>query len=495
LIRLSIWLDIRSRHTDGESIKEIARATGSSKNTVKKYLRADVPPSKAKLPDRKSSMARFQSEVDGLLRDSPTIRSPRIVRIIQERLDASFRIGERSARQYVSARRSLLVTKEVFIRLVFAPGDQMQIDFKDLTVILDGIETKLHMFVARLNYSTRWFACCYQTEDRPALFDGILAACQSFGGVPREAVFDNASSAVTKILRGRDRALNTEFAEFCGSLRLTVQFAAPAKGNEKGGVEGLHGFIEDNVFVPRLAGPTLVSINITLASFCQDDSSRRVVSGEPVSTRFERESLALRPLPAIPPSPCIREFVRVNKFSEVTHKTNRYSVPSEYANGDAFVECYANSVTIVVGSNAVASHPRCFGKHQSILDPLHFIDVLEHKHRAVEYAAMFADERFPESLRALLRRYVEDDRLNAGKNFMRIVKLLKANTFEDVIAAVECARLGGTNDPSSIELLLGQQVTRPPSCVPLPIASTVVGAKRPKSDLNVYAIAAIKEVA
>ena len=32
------------------------------------------------------------------------------------------------------------------------------------------------------------------------------------------------------------------------ALSLNVDFAAPAKGNEKGGVEGTHGFIKDNFF-------------------------------------------------------------------------------------------------------------------------------------------------------------------------------------------------------------------------------------------------------
>jgi transposase len=62
--------------------------------------------------------------------------------------------------------------------------------------LIGGIEIKLHLFVARLSYSTKWFARCYRTEDRPALFDGMLEACKSFGGVPREGVFDNASTAV-----------------------------------------------------------------------------------------------------------------------------------------------------------------------------------------------------------------------------------------------------------------------------------------------------------
>jgi hypothetical protein len=166
--------------------------------------------------------------------------------------------------------------------------------------------------------------------------------------------------------------VNSEFAEFCGSLGLSLQFAAPAKGNEKGGVEGLHGYIEDNVFVPMPVGASLHVINEYLAAFCREDMKRAVAAGETVASRFEREALVLRPLPALLPSACIREYARTNNFSEATHKTNRYSVPTAYAHQDAVVECYADRVRVVLGREVIAEHPRCFGKHQSILDPLQF---------------------------------------------------------------------------------------------------------------------------
>lgn len=155
---MNTWLDIRTRHRDGENIKEISRGTGSSKNTVKKYLRSDAPPRQGLPINRPAMMSRFEPQVDALLRESPTIRAPRIVTLLRERIDPTFRISERAARKYVASRRVVIVPKEVFVRLVYAPGDQMQFDFKEVRALIDGVEEKLHLFVARLSYSTRWFA-------------------------------------------------------------------------------------------------------------------------------------------------------------------------------------------------------------------------------------------------------------------------------------------------------------------------------------------------
>jgi hypothetical protein len=383
--------------------------------------------------------------------------------------------------------------KEAFVRLVYAAGDQMQFDFKDVVAVIGGVRIDLHLFVARLSYSTKWFARCYRTEDRPALFDGLLRSSIAFGGVASENIFDNASTAIKRVLRGRNRVVNSAFAEFCGSLNLHVEFAAPAKGNEKGGVEGLHGFIEDNVFVPMPEVTTLEDINDALAACCNDDNTR-IVAGETVGVRFGREALTLHPLPAILPSACIREYARINKFSEATHKTNRYSVPTAYAHRDITIECYAERIKVIVESDIVADHPRSFEKHEFILDPLHFIDLLSLKHRAVEHAAVFSHERFPQPLKTLLRNYVENDRRNAGKRFMRVMSLLKTYPLGQLVDTVELARLRGTDDPEAIALLLDQASHPHDALVPLPNVSGI-GMVRPHADLSPYATALLKECA
>jgi transposase len=306
LISLNQWETIRIRCVrDKEPYKRVARDLGISKNTVKKYAQAIAAPLQRAPPGRTSLMSRFESHVDQLLRDTPRITAARLTQIIRERIDPSFEISERAAREYVAVRRSKIVPKEAFVRLVYAPGDQIQLDFKDVVALIGGAEVALHLFVARLSHSTAFFARCYRTEDRPALFDGLVSSCVRFDGIVREAIFDNATTAVTRILRGRDRELNTEFAALIGSLSLRMQFAAPAKGNEKGGVEGLHGYIEDHFFRPVPDYDSLADLNVALESFAEF-YLQKLVSNERARERFEREREALRPLPAVLPASCIR---------------------------------------------------------------------------------------------------------------------------------------------------------------------------------------------
>ncbi len=493
MISLDIWETIRIRCVrDKEPYKRVARDLGISKNTVKKYVLSNQPPLPTKPTGRTASMARFETHVDRLLRETPKITAARIAQVLRQMIDPTFCASERSVREYVASRRARLVPKEAFVRLVYGPGDQVQYDFKDVVARIDGVEAKLHMFAARLSYSTAFFARCYRCEDRSSLFDGLVSSCVHFGGVAREGLFDNATTAVRRILRGRDRHVATEYAALCGNLALSMHFAAPAKGNEKGGVEGLHGWIEDTFFRPTPDFGSLGELNAALDDLSKSQLDRRV-SGESIRERFERERAALRPLPDILPSTCVRETARINKFAEVTYKTNRYSVPSQYAHRDAVIEIFHNRLRVIVDTIEVAEHERSFGRNEAVLDPVHFIDLLSFKHRAVVRAEVFRQRSFHAALRTLLNGYVESDPASAGKRFMRVIALLEDHSMTALVDAVVATLQRGTDDPSAIALTLRQGQHPYHAAPPLRLPAGTRGALRPAVDLGAYDLTALKE--
>ena len=60
MLRLEEWMDIRSLHREGHSIKEIARQTGHSRNMVRRVLRKPGPRGFQK-PERHSCLDPFKS--------------------------------------------------------------------------------------------------------------------------------------------------------------------------------------------------------------------------------------------------------------------------------------------------------------------------------------------------------------------------------------------------------------------------------------------------
>lgn len=486
------WEVIRLRCVrDGEPIKRVARELGLSPNTVRKYVRTQAIPTK-KAVHRARRLDEYAAIVDEYLRCTPNITAKRIGVLLRERHEPDLCIGERALREFVADRRRRLIPKEAFVRAQYAAGDQAQFDFSPMRAVIAGVQREVHVFAMRLSYSTHFFARASFREDRPALFSGLLEAVQFFGGLPKVAIFDNAKTAVTTVLRGRERVENEAFRAFRGALALEVQFAAPRRGNEKGGVEGLMGYIEDNVFRPVPSFASLDTLNSELRRFCAAELQRiHATHRERVAERFARELQTLRPLPERLPKDCMTEYACVNKFAEVTVESNRYSVPTRFAHRDAIVEIYDQHIVISVDGESVAEHRRASGKRQAIVDPLHYIDLISRKHRSATRALAFADERLPAALIRLRDRLLERDGPTATKTWTSVLRLALESSLGALAEATEVALARGTLDPQAIALLLRQRADTP---VPVELTRpTTAGRYAQVIDLGVYRIDALVE--
>ena len=488
------WETIRLRCVrDGEPIKTVARDLGLSKNTVRKYVRSLHAPEHAGI-DRECILDPYRRHIDDWLKRSPRITAVRIGALLRSHVNEDLQVSERTLREYVATRRGDIVRKEAFIRSLYGPGDEMQFDFTPVTILLSGVLIIVQLFVARLSYSGKIFARVSRRADQPSLFTGLLGAIVHFGGIPRGALFDNAKIAVIKVLRGRSREENKQFHEFCGGLALLVEFAAPARGNEKGGVEGACGFVEDNVFRPIPECESLEEINETLLRFCERDEARRsAVHHETIGERFQRERPTLRELPPVLPAPCTRRNARINKFAEVFCETNRYSVPTRWAHRDAVIELFEDRLRIIVDDQCVAEHRRCPGRNQTMLDVRHAVDLLGFKHRSVERAEIIAEGRLPAPLLALRKRLYAEDPQHAGRSFVAVLRLLESYSGQVVGESVAHALAIGVLDPAAIALLARQRTT------PIPAAATALklrspeGQQRPEVDLARYSLETLAE--
>jgi len=494
---METWETIRLRcRRDGEKIKPVARELGLAPNTVRKYLRCDGPPKRRARP-RAKLLDAYATHIDELIRSTPKITAVRVGSYLRQNVDAELHVDERTLREYVAARRAVLVPREAFVRAAYAPGDQSQFDFSPMSVLLAGVLVVVQLFVVRLSYSGRFMARASMHYDQPALFEGLLAGFVAFGGLPRSSIFDNASTAVTRVLRGRNRVENEAFAAFRGGLALHVAFAAPGKGNEKGGVEGVHGYIEDNFFRPTPSFAGLDDLNAALATFC-DASLLRVHSThhETIGQRFEREQPMLQSLPAILPRPCVTRYAHINKFAEVCFERNWYSVPTRWAHRNAAVEVYERRLRIVVDAEVVAEHPRGFGTGERFLDPRHYVALLAHKHRAAESALVLSDGRIPDVLRDLFERYRQADSGTATKRWTQVLSLLTEVPVAELAQVVTHALARGTDDPAAIALILMQNRTpAPTAALRASLLPDSARCEAPVADLTAYTLAHLIESA
>jgi hypothetical protein len=159
---------------------------------------------------------------------------------------------------------------------------------------------------------------------------------------------------------------------------------------------------------------------------------------------WQAERSRLRPLPAQPFDCCRTTSVALNRYSQVQLETNRYSVPVDLAAQQLTAKLYPFEVQLYRAGvdEPIATHPRCYDKQQEILDPLHYLPLLQQRPGALEHAKPLRQWRatWPavyETLLTRLRQQWPDGR--GVREFITILHLHRTYRRMDIEAAIEAA--------------------------------------------------------
>lgn len=192
----------------------------------------------------------------------------------------------------------------------------------------------------------------------------------------------------------------------CSHYLVDPVACTPASGWEKGQVENQVGLARERFFTPRLRVKSYDELNAWLLDQCiayakgHPHPERRE---ETIWQAFEAERPALVPYAgrldgfhAVPAS--------VSKTCLVRFDNNRYSVCASAVGRPVEVRAYAERIELRQDGRPVGSHPRCFGRDQTIFDPWHYVPVLARKPGALRNGAPFKDWVLPTSLDRVRRK-------------------------------------------------------------------------------------------
>lgn len=150
--------------------------------------------------------------------------------------------------------------------------------------------------------------------------------------------------------------------------------------------------------------------------------------------QWEQERAGLRALPERPHVCAVSHWLTVNKLCLVTFDRNRYSVPSIYVGKTLQVRAFAEKIEVLDKDRVVATHKRCHGRQQTILELAHYLSVLERKPHAVTHAAVV--RQMPEVYQQIRRRMTHS-RPDGYKDFLQILLLHRVYPANDMLRAVE----------------------------------------------------------
>jgi hypothetical protein len=326
------------------------------------------------------------------------------------------------------------------------------------------VEQKAHYLAMDLPHSDDCFVAAFPAETTEAFLEDHVRAFAYFGGVPTRILYDNTKIAVARILGGEERQRTRAFSELQSYYLFADKFGRPAKGNDKGKVEGLVGYARRNFMVPIPRVSSWEELNAHLEQQCRKRRERRFRGhAETIGERFGRDHAAMLPLSPAPYEACEKIAARVSSLSLVRYRGNDYSVPTEYGHRQVWVKGYVHEVVIACASEVIARHQRSYEREAVVFDPLHYLALLEQKTRALDQAAPLAGWLLPECFRQLRRLLEARLRKHGSREYVQVLRLLETFDLSEVTHAIEDAlQLGTIGFDAVRHLLLCRIERRPP---------------------------------
>ena len=488
---------IRRRHfVKGESISRIARESGLSRNTVKRYLRNAVlePRYSRRLQQPQPKLGKFVSLLEELLvgdEKRPSRERRTAQRLFEALRQAGYPGAYDSVRRFVKRwqrdrARGSASSSSVFIPLYFAPGEAYQFDWSHEMVDIAGVAQAVKVAHVKLCHSRVFLAIAYPRESQEMLFDAHARAFRFFAGVPRRGIYDNMKTAVDLVFVGRERRFNRRFEQMASHYLVEPTACTPAAGWEKGRVENQVGNVREWLFTPKPRFKTLAELNAWLERRCREIAQQGCHPELPESTCwevFERsERAALMPLATDFDGFAEREC-RVNSSALVVFDRNRYSVECAAAGKVAALRAYADRIVVVSEGRVIGEHAREFGRDKVIYNPWHYLPALARKPGALRNGAPFRQWDLPAPLAQVRLRLA---RIPGGdRQFVEILAAVASDGMESVTVACELALEAGVVS-SDYVLNAVHRLKAPPRAAVIATPESLKLAEEPQANLGRY---------
>lgn len=376
---------LRLYHAEHWRVGTIATQLGIHHTTVQRVLsQAGLDP--AKVSSRASISDKFIGFIVEKLEKYPKLRASRLFEMVRGR---GYKGGPDHFRHIVSRYRPR-PKHEAFLRLRTLIGEQAQADWGAFgSVTIGRAVRKLWAFVMVLSWSRQIFLRFYLSAAMPSFVRGHVDAFAFFGGAPRVILYDNLKSAVLERVAHAIH-FNPRILEIARHYSFEPRPVAPARGNEKGRVERAIRYVRDSFFAARDFSD-VADLNLQALEWMTGVAADRKSREDPsrsVRDAFADEQSRLLPLPQEPFPADEVAHVEVGKTPYARFDLNDYSVPHTHVRHSLAVAASLDTVRILDGTDAIATHQRSWDRGAQIEDPAHIKPLIELKRRAGEHRGL-----------------------------------------------------------------------------------------------------------
>ncbi|MBM3706200.1 MAG: IS21 family transposase [Actinobacteria bacterium] len=477
---------------EGKTISQISRETGFDRKTIRAYIAKQdfnqdiTPPAKPLF----FSLEPYKACIDTWLTDDRKAKrkqrhtAKRVFDRLKKEFD-DFKLSYRTVAGYVSLRKKEIFSKtRGYLPLEHIPGEA-QVDFGDCQFyerqrLYEGKYLNLS-FPA----SNKGYLQVFKGENIQCLLEGLISIFSHIGGVPSCIWFDNASSAVSKVLKEGARNLTDKFLKFKAHYGFEAVFCNIGAGHEKGSVEAKVGYHRRNMLVPVPRFDNICQFNKELLAICEEDGDRNHYRKEAThNDLFEKDRNAFLKLSASPFDASRYEKQKTNGYGKfILDGLYEYSVSPKYADCYVMVRITANTVAPLDDSlREITVHERLYGaSKQSSMNWLPYLTQLARFPGALKYTGVY--KMLPDPLREYLDKL---NRSQKGKILSAIAAFSEKSGFEAAVDTVSEALQYHITDVDSLTNLHSWLNPVIAPLKPLKLSPSVPELKKYTPQLSLY---------
>jgi transposase len=483
------WQRINALHTQGAGIRQIARVVGVSRNTVRKYLKEAGPP--------QFKAREYVKELDKFLEEIKIMLAKGYIgtRIYNELKDKGYQGSLASVHRYLrSIKAEDKAAKLATTRVETGPGQQMQYDWKEWRLPVDGKPVKIYLHEVVLSFSRMKFYTFSLSITTADVIRALVEAIDFFGGYAPELVIDNGKQMVITHQKDGIVRYNDEFLRFCGLHGIEPYPCANYRARTKGKVERPFYYVQEHL----LRGLEVADLNELAAKLSefQEAYNKRPHStlGRPPEEMFAGEKGSLVKIPAVEPALLHhKEPRKVSNDGYISHDGNLYPVPMRYCLKRVWVEnIYSRCLKVYDEEGALLAEFDLDLNKQTArpLHPEHETINRQYREKKLKVRSALV-KKFTSAFGEDGQRYLEGLRDKNGANLYwhlaEILSYQEIYTPEDIIRAIkECLEIGSYHKNSVKRLLEQMKVA---SLLP---AGDQINLNMPsvriKRDLSCYAL-------
>ena len=364
VVRLGELFVVLELHQQGLSVSAIARHTGLSRGTVRKYVTRGIePPAYGPRLPRPSLLAPFEHYLRDRLNAFQELTGSRLHREIRELGYSGGYTAVKDFLREVRPRQSAGFE----VRFETPPGRQAQVDFAHFrTVFADepGAERIVWLFSVVLGHSRMQWGRFVLHQDLPTLLRCHVAAFETFGGVPAEILYDRMRTVFRREDAENGHVIyNATLRAFAEHYQYQPKACRPYRAKTKGKVERPFRYVREDFFLGR-SFRNLDDLNAQFYEWLDHVANVRVhaTTRRVVAEHFAEERPSLQPLPIGPFQAALRLERRITRDGMVSVDGNLYSVPNATKRRVVEVHSAASEIRILEDGLLIALHPVLEGR-------------------------------------------------------------------------------------------------------------------------------------